>query len=178
MSFPINALNESQTQTTFLWKLAIEENQTKSENAPVLTVRGYSKMDWDFGRARGTKKMCQIIKNLLNWNLSLSASCINWNFIFSKGTFPLQVCGLPCCSSPRGARLLLHQTKLPRKVLKNRTIKTNAYKNKTKKYRLEKRKYLAAKSSIQDTDEEEIKRTCFCVNTDIKDNFSRRWITS
>ena len=45
MSFPINALNESQTQTTFLWKLAIEENQTKSENAPVLTVRGYSKMD-------------------------------------------------------------------------------------------------------------------------------------
>ena len=136
MSFPINALNESQTQTTFLWKLAIEENQTKSENAPVLTVRGYSKMDWDFGRARGTKKMCQIIKNLLNWNLSLSASCINWNFSFSKGTFPLQVCGLPCCSSPRGARLLLHQTKLPRKVLKNRTIKIK----KIKKYR--KRKIL------------------------------------
>ena len=132
MSFPINALNESQTQTTFLWKLAIEENQTKSKNAPVLTVRGYSKMDWDFGRARGTKKMCQIIKNLLNWNLSLSASCINWNFTFSKGIFPLQVCGLPCCSSPRGARLLLHQTKLPRKVLKNRTIKTKAYIKKIK----------------------------------------------
>ena len=62
MLFPINALNESQTQTTLLWKLAIEENQTKSENAPVLTVRGYSKMDWYFIGARGTKKMCQIIK--------------------------------------------------------------------------------------------------------------------
>ena len=177
MSFPMNALNESQAQTTFLWKLAIEENQTKSENAPVLTVRGYSKMDWYFGRARGTKKMCQIIKNLLNRNLSLHPASIETS-LFPKALSHSRSAGFRA-AVPHGVLGCFYiKPNFPGRCSRTEQSKQMHIKTKQKEYRLEKRKYLAAKSSVQDTDEAEMKRTCFRENTDITDNFSRRWITS